>query len=205
MNLLSRIHGKSVLERRLSVLATHIGSILPEFGTVLDVGCGNGTISRILMEGSPGLEITGIDVMARPSCDIPFEVYDGERFPRPADSVDFVLFTDVLHHVDAPMVLLEEASRVASKAIIIKDHLCDSNFARYILSFMDWVGNRPHGVVLPYNYLTSKQWQDAWQNLDLSPDVLINNLGLYPVLLQPIFEKGLHFICRLPINNQPKS
>ena len=203
MNLLSRVHSAGVLERRLRVLAAHIGSMLPDSGSVLDVGCGNGTISRLVMDASPGLRITGIDVMSRPACDIPFEVYDGERFPQPDGSVDFVLFTDVLHHVDDPLVLLSEARRVAKKAIIIKDHLCDSGLARRILSIMDWVGNRPHGVVLPYNYLSSSQWQDAWRRLDTVPDVYITDLGLYPRLLQPIFEKGLHFVGRLPIKNEP--
>ena len=198
MKLLSKAHDTGVLERRLRVLATHIGSILPDSGSVLDVGCGNGTISRLVMDSSPGLEITGIDVMARPSCDIPFEVYDGERFPQADNSVDFVLFTDVLHHTDNPLMLLNEASRVAGKAILIKDHLCDSRLARRTLSVMDWVGNRPHGVILPYNYLSSNQWQQIWQSLGTTPDVLITELGLYPKLFWPLFEKGLHFLCRLP-------
>ena len=198
MNLLSKAHGTGVLERRLKVLATHIGSLLPDSGSVLDVGCGNGTISRLVMNACPGLNITGIDVMARPSCDIPFDVYDGKRFPRSENSVDFVLFTDVLHHVDDPLMLLNEASRVAEKAIIIKDHLCDSSLARRTLSFMDWVGNRPHGVVLPYNYLSFNQWQHIWKSLGTEPDEVITELGLYPKLFWPLFEKGLHFICRLP-------
>jgi hypothetical protein len=64
---------------------------------------------------------------------------------------------------------------------------------------MDWVGNRPHGVVLPYNYLSTRQWQSTWQCLNSEPDVFITKLGLYPKILYPIFEKGLHFICRLPV------
>ena len=198
LDLLSRVHSKRVLDRRLVVLANHIGSVLPDSGSVLDVGCGNGSISRLIMDANPGIEITGIDVMARPVCDIPFKIYDGTRFPQPDNSVDFVLFTDVLHHVDDPIALLCEAKRVARKAIVIKDHLCDSSTARYILSFMDWVGNRPHGVILPYNYLSSNQWQDAWKSLDALPDVFVTALNLYPKLLQPIFERNLHFICRLP-------
>lgn len=198
MNLLSSVHGKGVLERRSRVLASHIASLLPDSGTVLDVGCGNGTISRLIMDRHPELQFTGIDVMARPSCDIPFKVYDGKHFPLADNSINYVLFTDVLHHVDYPMVLLNEACRVANKAIIIKDHLCDSSFARQILSFMDWVGNRPHGVVLPYNYFSSVQWQQTWQTLGTMPDVFITELGLYPMLLRPLFENGLHFICRIP-------
>lgn len=201
LDLLSKVHNKGALDRRLSVLGSHIGSILPDSGSVLDVGCGNGKISRLIMDAKPEIEITGIDVMARPACDIPFEVYDGNHFPLPDKSIDFVLFTDVLHHVDEPMMLLKEACRVARKAIIIKDHLCDSKLSRYQLSFMDWVGNRPHGVVLPYNYLSSEQWQQNWKILGTKPDVYMINLGLYPKVFGLAFEKGLHFICRLPSPN----
>lgn len=196
---LSRVHNVLVLNRRLRVLAGHIQSLMPEHGTALDVGCGNGVISELIMAEKPNLKIDGIDVLARPSCTIPMQVYDGERFPYPDNSHDVVFFTDVLHHTPDPKLLVREAARVASKAIVIKDHLSDSRFARRILAFMDWVGNRPHGVVLPYNYLSSAQWDEAWAEIGSKPDAWLTDLKLYPAIVRPLFEHGLHFICRIPI------
>lgn len=201
LNTLGKVHNSLVLGRRLRVLASHLGSLMPTQGTVLDVGCGGGVISSLIMDSRSGLTIEGIDVLARPTCAIPMQVYDGERYPYPDNSFDVVMFTDVLHHTPDPVALLEEAARVARRAILIKDHLCDSAMAKRILSFMDWVGNRPHGVVLPYNYLSTDQWNSAWERLGTHPDAYLTNLGLYPWFARPVFERGLHFICRLPIDS----
>ena len=70
--------------------------------------------------------------------------------------------------------------------------------AERILAFMDWIGNRSHGVALPYNYWSSKQWQEAWRQLGSEPDQYITNIGLYPWFAKPVFEHGLHFIARIP-------
>jgi len=197
--LVSELHSQLVLDRRLRVLSRHTLKLLPAAGTVLDVGCGNGVISRQIMNVCPQLSITGIDVLKRPSCAIPMETYDGQRFPFGDKSVDAVMFMDVLHHTDDPLGLLQEAARVARQSIVIKDHLCENRRAEHILAFMDWIGNRSHGVALPYNYWSSKQWGDAWRQLGSMPDRHITNLGLYPWFARPVFENGLHFIVRIPV------
>jgi SAM-dependent methyltransferase len=196
---LSKIHGRLVLDRRLNVLARHAGELLPESGSALDVGCGNGVISRLVMDSRPGLSIQGIDVLERPTCAIPMQHYDGMTFPFADDSIDSVLFVDVLHHTPDPGSLLTEAARVARHSIIIKDHLCNNAIAKGILAFMDWVGNRPHGVVLPYNYLSAAEWDQCWALLGSSPDVYLTRLGLYPWFVRPFFEYGLHFMCRIKV------
>ena len=196
---ISRLHSQLVLNRRLRVLSEHALKLLPATGTVLDVGCGNGVISRYIMDARPQLSIQGIDVLKRPACAIPMETYDGKRFPFDDKSVDAVIFMDVLHHTDDPLGLLQEASRVARQSIIVKDHLCENRMSERILAFMDWIGNRSHGVALPYNYWSSKQWKEAWKQLGSEPDKYVVNIGLYPWLAQPVFENGLHFIARIPV------
>lgn len=165
--------------------------------TVLDVGCGNGQISRAIATESPGLHFFGVDIAKRPSCAIPMMEFDGVTLPFADHSYDWVTFVDVLHHTEDPSVLIKEAARVAGKGVIIKDHLNESPWAEKRLKFMDWVGNRQHGVVLPYNYWSMNQWEEAWKQCGLRVEAVKGDLGLYPWPFSLIFGNGLHFIAKL--------
>lgn len=185
------------MSRRVTVLADNIARLLDGPGSLLDVGCGDGTVTALVGKRIVGLNAQGIDVLARPQCAIPMQVYDGHSFPFADQSFDAVLFTDVLHHTPDPMPLLREARRVARHAVVIKDHLCESAWDDRVLRAMDWVGNRPHGIVLPYNYWSERQWRSAWAEAGLSPVRYLTRLGLYPAPVRPLFETGLHFLVRL--------
>ena len=65
------------------------------------------------------------------------------------------------------MTLLKEAARVARHCVAIKDHTVQGVLARPTLRFMDFVGNAPHGVALPYNYFTPTQWEEAFHECRL--------------------------------------
>lgn len=185
------------MSRRVPVLADNLAGQIAEPGSLLDVGCGDGGVSAAVVLKVAGLRAQGIDVLARPTCAIPMQTYAGLRFPFADQSFDFVLFTDVLHHTPDPLALLREARRVARRAILIKDHLCESRWDDRVLRLMDWVGNRPHGIVLPYNYWSEGQWRAAWAELGLAPVQYSTRLGLYPAVVRPLFETGLHFLVRL--------
>ncbi|MGC2330293.1 MAG: methyltransferase domain-containing protein, partial [Candidatus Acidiferrales bacterium] len=143
----------------------------------------------------PGVSIEGIDVLVRPATKIPVRPFDGVRIPYPDASFDAVMFVDVLHHTDDPLLLLQEAQRVG-KIILVKDHFRKGLLAGPTLRLMDWVGNAPHGVVLPYNYGSEKQWDDALKMVGLKSVEKIVSLGLYPPPTSWIFERRLHFISR---------
>lgn len=192
------VHGKLVFNRRTQVLASQLAAVLPE-GTALDVGCGDGTIDAIIQEARPGLSIRGVDIMVRPETKIPVEPFDGLVLPAQDRSVNSVLFVDVLHHTNDPMVLLREAKRAARKAIVIKDHCSDGLFGYSTLRLMDWVGNAPHGVVLPYNYWSRQQWTAAFAELQLKVSIWQARLGLYPFPASLAFERKLHFIAVLAL------
>lgn len=107
------------------------------------------------------------------------------------------MLVDVLHHTNDPVILMTEASRVARRGILIKDHLQQHLLDRACLRLMDWVGNQPHGVVLPYTYWTQSQWRTAWDNLGLRMECQRTRLDLYPAWAGFLFERNLHFMALL--------
>jgi SAM-dependent methyltransferase len=145
---------------------------------VLDVGCGDGSIDRLITRQKTGLEIEGIDVLLRPQTHITVNIFDGKHIPHPDKSFDIVMFVDVLHHTDDPLNLLKEALRVSRHGLLIKDHLKEGFLANTTLSFMDWVGNAPHGVRLPYHYWTRQQWDNAFAQLKVRPVNLARIFGI---------------------------
>jgi ubiquinone/menaquinone biosynthesis C-methylase UbiE len=193
--ILNAVHHRAVHNRRVRVLSDRLAQIIPGAGRVLDLGCGDGLISRMLMERRPDLEIEGVDVLIRPQTLIPVTQFDGSVLPFEAGSVDYVTIVDVLHHTKDPAAVLKEARRVARKGVIIKDHLLEGIGAGATLRLMDWVGNRGHDVVLPFNYLTRARWVDALRLANLRVVTCKDSLGLYPLLARPIFERHLHFLA----------
>ena len=196
MRLLDRVHGQHVHVRRVRVIGEQIATLLPRNARVLDVGCGDGSLAASIKERRPDLDFSGIDVLVRSKTSIPVQQFNGSRIPYGDRSLDVVMFVDVLHHTDDPMVLLREATRTASTAIVVKDHTLTGPFAGPTLRFMDWVGNARHGVALPYNYWKRQQWFDACEQLGLEIGVWQADLKIYPWPATWVFDRSLHFIAR---------
>lgn len=194
-----RIHGKLVHNRRVDVLAERIASLFPACSTLFDVGCGDGTIAKHLTQRIPGLKVTGAEYSPRANCAIPCASFDGVHLPFEDKSFDCCMFIDVLHHSSDPLSILRDAARVSREYILIKDHIAENALDHWILRMMDWVGNRPHGVVLPYAYLSKEQWKTLYDNAGLSEQRLEQAIPLYPLPFSLIFGRGLHFISVLTI------
>ena len=197
MRLLADLHGTLVFDRRTRVLSERLAALLPETARVLDVGCGDGLIDHLIAERRPDVTITGVDLILRPETHIPVTQFDGKRIPFDDGAFDVVMFVDVLHHTEDPEILLAEARRVASRAVVLKDHTRDGLLAGPTLRFMDWVGNAPHGIPLPYNYWPERRWREAFAGLGLTPEIWLNKLGLYAAPANWLFGRSLHFIARL--------
>lgn len=105
---LNALHARMVFGRRIRVLSEHIASQLSG-GSVLDVGCGDGTLAQAVMRLKPETQFQGIDVFLRPSVAIPAQVYDGRTIPFPDASFDWVTICDVLHHTDDPALFWPNA------------------------------------------------------------------------------------------------
>jgi SAM-dependent methyltransferase len=200
MSLLERIHSGYTYGRRVKQLSRYLADVLPPAATVLDVGCGDGLVAQLVNQTRPDVLFTGIDVLIRPQTHIPVKQFDGSTMPYEDATFDAVMFVDVLHHTEDPLVLLREAARVARKCVVLKDHTANGILADPTLRFMDWVGNARHGVVLPYNYWTLQHWHQAFEALDLSVSAWKKDLALYPVPANWIFGRSLHFVARLDVN-----
>lgn len=194
---ISRGHAAVVLRRRVRRLADHISGLIPTGASVLDIGCGDGRLAAEIHARRPDIRVCGVDVLIRPGAAIPVARFDGVTVPVRDAGVDVALIVDVLHHTDDAATLLREAARVSRRAVIIKDHIADRRRARLLLRVMDWVGNAPHGVALPYNYLSRRQWRDAFLQAGLQLDMWQEELKLYPQPFSIVLDDDLHFIARL--------
>jgi SAM-dependent methyltransferase len=194
---LEAIHEHYVKQRRVRRLGAALAALLPRGARVLDVGCGDGRLAEELHRLRPDSAFRGVDVLVRPDCRIPVTQFDGLNLPAPDGGFDAVLIVDVLHHMDAPGVLLAEAARVARDVVIVKDHDATGFLAPFILRFMDGVGNARFGVALPHNYLSWTQWKALFAQVGYTIVSSQHALGIYPPPLTWLFDRSLHFVSAL--------
>ena len=194
---LGRVHTATVHKRRVRVIVRELARLVPEGARVLDVGSGDGQVAALLMSERPDLSVEGVDVLLRPDTAIPTREFDGTSLPFEEDAFDAVMMVDVLHHTLEQERLLAECARVASKAVVLKDHYRRGFGAQATLRFMDWVGNRAHGVALPYRYLSPEQWRELYHRTCLVPVETRERLGLYPWPWTWLFDRRLHLVTRL--------
>jgi SAM-dependent methyltransferase len=191
------LHEGYIKQRRVRALAASVTTVIPPDATVLDVGCGDGSLAEEIVRQRPDVTIQGLEVSERANARIPVRVFDGIHLPCRDEEFNVVLFADVLHHTPHASALVREARRVARDAIVIKDHCADGFLARRTLRFMDRVGNARFGVALPHLYLRWTEWQQMFDRLGVSVVSLERRIGLYPPPLNWVFERSLHFVARL--------
>jgi SAM-dependent methyltransferase len=170
---------------------------IPQGASVLDIGCGDGTIGSLIKGLRPDTSIQGVEFLVRPECKIECRVFGGAALPFPDASFDVCLFVDVLHHTQDPAILLREAARVSRSFVLLKDHLVENILDDATLRLMDWVGNRPHGVVLTYNYQSRREWEEFFAKCGLAETNWITRLPLYRPPMSLVAGRGLHFVSLL--------
>ena len=201
--LVGKLHGKFVHGRRVATLARQLAERIPPNLRVLDIGCGDGSIAGLIAELRPDISISGVEVLPRPGCKVACEPFDGENLPFPENSFDLCMMVDVLHHTPDVRVLLKEACRVSKSYVLLKDHL-DENFLDHAtLRVMDWVGNRPHGVRLTYNYQSQELWERHFAECGLKKESWSTDVSLYPAPVSWVAGRKLHFISLLKKESSP--
>ncbi|HZC66472.1 MAG TPA: class I SAM-dependent methyltransferase [Candidatus Dormibacteraeota bacterium] len=197
LSAVKRGHGAFVRGRRVRVLAKILAERLPQGASVLDIGCGDGTIAALIAKLRSDISMQGVEVLPRADCQIPCLAFDGNTLPFGVQSFDVAMLVDVLHHTSDVSVLLKEAARVSRQLVLLKDHLSENAFDHATLRFMDWVGNRPHGVTLTYNYQSRAQWDVHFAAAGLRAASFETNVPLYPAPFSALVGRGLHFIAAL--------
>jgi len=198
MSISKIIHNKFIYNDRMSQLHKHISDIITKHNcsNILDIGAGDGKIDKMIQD-TTNATIEGIDVLVRDILYIPVTEYDGEHINMLDNSINTTMMIDVLHHTENPLVVFNEAVRVSSKYIIIKDHLKHGFLSYLKLRLMDYVGNKHYSVNLPYNYLSESSWKTMFENANLDIVEYKTDLNLYKGLCHLLFDSNLHFIVLL--------
>jgi SAM-dependent methyltransferase len=132
---------------------------------ILDLGCGSGIFGKKIGEKLKK-EIIGIDIVDKRVYQIPFKIYDGKNIPFSNDYFDVVIVAFVLHHTEDPVSILKEAKRVGKRIIIFED--LPEGIVGKIYCFFHWITwNLFFGKSPNFNFYTSREWKEIFQNLDL--------------------------------------
>lgn len=194
-----RLHAP-VYAARLKALTAAVLPHLRENDRVLDVGCGNGTLGRALMDhpdAPKGLIVEGLERFKRGGEPITVHAYDGVTMPLPDASFDAVIVADVLHHEEDELRLLRECARVSRRLVIIKDHVVQGPLAQQRISLIDWAANAPYGVKCLYRYHTPHEWRSIPASLGARALEERLAMNLYPPVFNALFGRRLQYFAVL--------
>ena len=173
-----------------------LGPFLEEGESLLDVGCGGGTLGAAIA-AAHRVSVTGLETEVREGCAIPVAAYEGGLFPGTDNSVDTVLIADVLHHEPEPERILREAQRVARKQVIVKDHKVGSFLAWPRIALIDWAANAGYGVPCLFEYPDLAGWHGRFERTGLRVENEWPGIDLYPIGLNLLFGKALQYMAVL--------
>lgn len=110
----SFVQGESFINRSLHTYSNiYDGKKLK----VLDVGCGDGEITKSIVKNVPNVELYGIDIVKCKNKSVKFKKCDleNEKFPFDANTFDVVYSNQVIEHILDKDRFLEECRRILKK------------------------------------------------------------------------------------------
>ena len=192
------LHEHLVFNRRTRVLAAHLSALMPRDASVLDVGCGDGTIDTLMLNQRPDISIRGVDILVRPTTKIPVDPFDGERLPCADKSFE----RRVLCGRTAPH---ERSDRIAQGSQTgrakVRRHqgphngwmACLRDIALHGLGRERASRGRAAIQLLAGTALA----RDISAFLGMSIARWKPNVGLYPFPASLVFGRGLHFVAAI--------
>jgi SAM-dependent methyltransferase len=143
-------------ERVARAIAAQIGPAR----SLLDIGCGEGSVALAIAARIGAERVAGVDVKVQPGVPIEAFTYDGLHLPFPDGTFEAVVISDVLHHCQDPVAVLREALRVADRVVAIKDHFRFGPVSEKLLLWMDQVGNAAHDIHVRGTYFGPREWAE---------------------------------------------
>lgn len=168
VSILKLLDEKILFPLRFNYLSKILLPYLDDCKSVLDLGASCGRLAKKIQERAPRLKFVGVDTCVQPETFIEIKKYNGKTLPFRGGQFDCVMMVDVLHHDKDPGRILREARRVSKRYILIKDHYWDTKFDFKLLKYSDYIGNKPYGVSLPYNFLRLRDWRELFKKNNLN-------------------------------------
>lgn len=153
---------------RTKYLTDRLASYLGESNNILDLGSSDGKLASQLQKRISRAKFIGIDTNVQPKTHIKIIKYDGLKIPFSDNFFDTVMIVDVLHHDIDYKKIINEAKRVTKKYILIKDHYFENKIDFITLKVADYLGNKPYGISLPFNYYKVSQWQKLFNKIGVT-------------------------------------
>jgi ubiquinone/menaquinone biosynthesis C-methylase UbiE len=166
--------------------------------TLLDFGCGDLSLSKLLHTEVPKLAITGVDVVdsrARVN-GVAFTLYDGKTLPFRDHAFDVAISYHVFHHTSDPRAAFGELARVTKKTLLIVEPVYRNRLDLFFMKFADRVGNGWRGIAIPMPF--TFQMEATWRRFarEFHWDVAdTKTVGVLPRWL-PIGEAKLFVLTR---------
>ena len=133
---------------------------------VLDVGCGNGVIGKMISDKF-GCRIEGTDIMNFIESGIAFKMMPNETtLPYEEGSFDIAILNDMLHHTTKQKEVIAEALRVAKKVLIFETK------PTYRAKILDHVLNWVHNVKMPIplTHRTLENWKYIFDQMGINSE-----------------------------------
>lgn len=190
-------HHRAVHVPRVQRVARALGEQIGRAGSLLDVGCGDGTVATEVAGRIGAERIAGVDIKVRPGAAIESHSYDGVHLPFDDGAFEAVILADVLHHATDPGAVLRESLRVASRVVAVKDHFQFGWASDKLLLLMDMVGNAAPGVDVRGTYFTPTAWIDLVTSAGGRVTALAWPLQIHDYPFRVVTRDALQFAARV--------